>query len=163
MSKLRLATHPTAPPGGLEADTRRRAAPRWWVRLAARLRRARLDAALADGTSPLASAELALRAGQLTGTRHRRAVADWIERATAAGDGTQAYRGSAAPLSRGEVWDARPNLDELAERLRSDEPVLPAGVARAEQLVTDLGSPLYAHDGPGSLAHTVRGVIRALG
>jgi len=116
-------------------------------RLAARLRRRRLDRALASGTPPEASAPLALRAQQLTETRHRGTIAHELRRVLwEAQHGAQPSLGRIMP-SRMRVSDAREELGRLAETLDDPGPVAAGGVARAWLLLTDGTGSLY---NPGS-------------
>jgi hypothetical protein len=133
-----------------------------WTRLLTVLRRHRLDQALADGARPNENPELALRSRQVTGRRHRRRVADAVERLLCDAEAPLAGRSAAAPVSRREVLEAEPNLRELAERLTADGHVQPRGVVLAQRLLEDVTSPIYTYEGPGALAHALRVALRAL-
>jgi hypothetical protein len=70
---------------------------------------------------------------------------------------------SASPLSRRVVAECADELTELAQRLSDlDRPVAPRGVILALRLLTDGGSPLYAHDRGAELPGTVARIRIAL-
>jgi hypothetical protein len=112
-------------------------------RVAARLRRRRLDRALADGTPPEASAVLALRAQALTEPDHRRTIAEALRRILRdAQAGCRPALGRVPP-SHSRVRAAREELGRLADALDDPGPVTAGGVAQAWILLTDGTGPLY--------------------
>ena len=117
--------------------------PRLRERLAARLRRRRLDRALAHGIPPEASAPLALRAQRLTEPDRRREIARELRRIIReAQDGDRSALGRVMP-SRARVTAARDELRRLADTLDDPGPVAAGGVAQAWMLLTDGTGPLY--------------------
>ena len=117
--------------------------PRLRERLAARLRRRRLDRALAHGTSPEASAALALRAQRLTEPDRRGEIASELRRIIR--EAQEGYRPAIARVmpSRARVTAARDELRRLADILDDPGPVAAGGVAQAWMLLTDGTGPLY--------------------
>jgi hypothetical protein len=103
----------------------------------------RLDEALASGADPDRDPLIAARAQQLLSARTRRRLAESlrsaVERATFPGP-----QSGAAPLASAAVRADSGLLLALAARLDSDDPVEACGVARAQLLVTDGASELYA-------------------
>jgi len=75
-------------------------------------------------------------------TRNR--LAAEIERAIEAADEPPRPLTAAAPLNRRAICQLRPLLLSLAEDLRADDTVNPAGVAIVRQLLRDGHSPRYA-------------------
>jgi hypothetical protein len=107
------------------------------------LRRGILDRLLAAGGDPGWDQTLTLRAAQVTAARRRRALAESLERAIH--DAHRPPRWTcAAPLDRDAVRAAAPELHALAAGLAEDPAPAAQGVALAEQLLRDPGSPLYA-------------------
>jgi hypothetical protein len=116
----------------------------------------RLTRALAEGYASTDSPELALRAGQLTAKSTRTALAESVE--TLVRDATQCRRPaltSQVPLDLEKVRGVAEDLEELAARLRSDEPVRPQGVARVVLLLTDPEKPLYGLGTRVQLLHAI--------
>lgn len=127
------------------------------VRLAVVLRRDALDRALAAGTDPAASAELALRAARLVRERSRRGLARGLRLAVwEAEAAASVLRVSPRPVRRGEVLGSREALVALSDRLERAGPAAPEGVAIAERLLTDLGSPLFVWAEPGTVRRLAR-------
>jgi len=133
-----------------------------WRQILARIQAARLDRALAAGTSPEASAGLAVRAAQLTSTGFRRGLAASVRRIlVAAGPpalpvaaglpalplAAHAPLGSARPsrlpLRTARIGRSAPLLAEVASRLLEPGPVPVRGVAMVAQLLADGTGPLY--------------------
>jgi hypothetical protein len=138
---------------------------RWWrVRLAliASWRSAELDGQLAAGTSPGASALLAIRAERLITRRYRARVAAGLARAVRDAEATTHGFSAAIRTDRREVIAARTVLATLERRLRATEPVSAQGVALLESLLTDGGSPLYRPTEPGALGSQLRAAAAAL-
>jgi hypothetical protein len=100
------------------------------------------------------------RTRRLTRDRARRRAARGIERAIAAAERPPQRFSSAIPVARSAVLACRSQLVELAERLRSPEPVYAQGVALVFELLTDSGSALYQVD--GELELTIENIFAAL-
>jgi hypothetical protein len=84
----------------------------------------------------------------LTGRRERAIVATgWQRVLTWARDGKGATFSSAIPVRRDAALIAEPAILALTGRLRDDEPIPPAAIARARIMLTDGDSAIY---GPGS-------------
>jgi hypothetical protein len=99
------------------------------------------------------------RTRRLTRDRTRRKAANGIERAVAAAERASRLS-SAVPVARSKVLASRSLLLELAEVLRSREPVYAQGVAQALDLLSHPDSPLYeAH---GDLELAIRNIRAAL-
>ena len=115
------------------------------VRIRTRLGRAELDSELAQGAEPASSAELALRAEQLSSLAERARIANALVESL--GD---ARRGEPMTLrlrpQREVVRDAADDILALVLRLRDDRPVGIPGVAAAARLVDDRRSPMYRDD-----------------
>jgi hypothetical protein len=131
-------------------------------RLAARLRRRRLDRALADGTPPEASAALALRAQRLTEPDHRSSMAGALRRIIRdAQEGQRPVLSRIMP-SRARVKAAREELMRLADTLDDPGPVAAGGAARAWILLTDGTGPLYNAESRASLCAGAARAVRDL-
>jgi hypothetical protein len=125
-----------------------------WVRTA--LRRGRLDAALAAGADPTESRELSLRAGQLTGRKRRLDLAASLEHAVEAAE--RPHRGSAVPVHRPAVREARVELLFLIHELVERPHLSPRGVVLTTTLLRDGAGPLYR---PAAIADLAAAVERA--
>ena len=139
-----------------------------WHQILARSQAARLDRALAAGTSPEASASLAARAAQLTSTGFRRDLAVGLRRILVAAEphdppalpaAARALLDPARPsrltLRTARISRSAPLLAELASRLLEPGPVPVRGVAMVAELLADGAGPLYheaARDDLGALA-----------
>jgi hypothetical protein len=102
----------------------------------------RLTRELAAGAPSTASRELALRAGQLTAKSTRELVASSIEQLL-----EDAYRpapvlSARVPIDRRKLRAGREQLVALVDRLRSERPIQPCGMALALLLLTDPEKPL---------------------
>jgi hypothetical protein len=131
----------------------------WRERVAARLRGAELDEALAAGIPPEAEVALTLHARRLIAPGTRRRIARTLVGMV---DATQ---GRAAPPSRPrglQVAHAAPELIALAERLQRRGAVEARGVALARELLRDGLGALYADRGGPRLADAAREAIEAL-
>jgi hypothetical protein len=140
--------------------------PRPVLRLGVRVRalthRAKLDSMLLDGANPTRGAELQLRANQLTAGRYRGMLARSLVESVEAAEGEHRRSMASVPLAYGEVRAARAALLELANGLRGEGPVAPAGVILAERLVTDGAGPLYIASGHDALWRAARQASAAL-
>jgi hypothetical protein len=117
------------------------------IRLLLRLRvwrrRHALTRALAEGADPDASEELTRVAGELIGMRMRERLAAGLDRLLRRATEPMVPWSPAVPLNRREIADAYEELSELANRLRTAEPVPAQAVARVVLLLTEATSPLY--------------------
>ena len=155
---------PIRPPGAPRRDDRDR--PSIWVRLRVRWKRRELERALAEGTNPASSEELALRAEQLAEPATRARIAAGIEnlyRLATEGPGPRATTAmSRGTFDRNRVAANRPGLAALSRRLRSQGPHTVRGLAMASTLLEDPESPLYARTVVDELEPAVRATIWAL-
>ncbi len=103
-----------------------------------------LDAALVAGHDPSSHPALRARAQHLVGRAHRRTLAAGLRRLVRDAERPPSI-GTAVPVDRRAVREARRDLLALAEHLaRDDVPIDHAGaVARVEQLLASPQSPLY--------------------
>jgi hypothetical protein len=131
------------------------------ARLRTRLRRGCLDRRLAAGELPR-SPDLALRARRLCEPRFRAGLASGLERVLECAAEPPVTLSARAPLARGAVLGAQPELRSLAERLRTVEHPEPQGVALAEWLLTDGTGPLYTAGSAAQLANVARHASDAL-
>jgi hypothetical protein len=115
-------------------------------------RRARLDAALAEGVRPNGDAALALRARQLTAPATRRLVAGELRDLVQAAQAGRPSAGPQPPLQHAAVLAAEDELAAIAERLSDGDEIDPQAVALAALLVWDLGSPVYSPREDASVA-----------
>ncbi|MHB8694846.1 MAG: hypothetical protein ACYDHH_26740 [Solirubrobacteraceae bacterium] len=122
-------------------------------RLRVMLRRWKLDEQLAAGNAPSDSADLALRAEQLTAPSQRHHLAEALRDADAERRGPRL--GSVVPICRDAVTGSREALLGLAERLDGHAAVCACGVARANLLVVDGTSALYNPGSASSLADRI--------
>jgi hypothetical protein len=114
-------------------------------RLRVWFRRYSLDRRLADGADAGESPELSCRAAQLLSERTRRRLAVWLESTLQDAQRPPRRSSAALPLDRDAIRTARPELLSLARDLAEvREPVEVRGVARAQLLLSDGASPLYA-------------------
>jgi len=131
----------TSPPNGV-ARVRRGLIGRGLSVVRVRLRRRRLDAALALGVDPWSTAELVVRASWLTSWPGRLRLAEALDELV----GVAERRRAPAPylhVRNGVVLDQREALLVLAQRLREPAPVEVAVVARLAVLAWDESSPVY--------------------
>jgi hypothetical protein len=114
------------------------------VRLGTRLTRNRLDAELAHGGDPSATAELTLRAVQLRSRDQRQRFADALIQAlgSARGPNLGAYSRRARRRDAA-IRQAADELLALARRLREDRPIEIEGAAMAAVLVNDREGALH--------------------
>ena len=125
------------------------------LRLQVAVRRAALTRRLAEGEDPAATAQLGLRAHQLTTARTRSALARSLRRVIQEAQSPTLHRPFSI-VSRGAVLGAVEEIDLLVKRLHSPEPVAPRGMALVAELLTDGGSsPLYGSSDPGVLRRLV--------
>jgi hypothetical protein len=129
-------------------------------RLSLRLQARKLDRALAAGSSPDASEQLAHRARALVRADIRNEVAASLYR-LARGDGRSALgaRVAAVPARATEV---RRDLERVAARLLDPGPVAAGGVAQALDLLSDGAGPLFWAESGQDLGARLRKVLDAL-
>jgi hypothetical protein len=133
-----------------------------WRRVWSRLTAAQLDARLATGQDPRASAAFACRAEQLVSRRSRRQLAAAVERVYLRRHERAAFS-AAIPTDGQAIELARPALEQLARALRSGDSVQPGGVALIKVTLTDGMSALYRPAYPEALHDVVRRSLRLLG
>jgi hypothetical protein len=121
-------------------------APHVLARLGARIRAGALDRALIAGARPDDSPQLAARAAALTSRRHRRELADGLDRLVLAASGPQ--RRWWALAGRRSVLANADALDELATLLRSDAPLYARGIALIAETLSDGVGPAYLGEAP---------------
>jgi nucleotide-binding universal stress UspA family protein len=136
------------------------AGPSLAVRIRTRFGRAELDSELARGADPAGSAELALRAEQLSSSAERARIANALVESL--GD---ARRGEPMTLrlrpQREVVRNAADAILALVLRLRDDQPVGTAGMAAAARLIDDRRSAMYRDDA-GDLHDAIRSAQSAI-
>lgn len=125
------------------------------------LHRRSLDELLLSGVARHQSAELALRARQLTDSRRRRQLADGLARVVRVVERRE-HRLSAVPPRAREVLATRRELRQLELALRSPEEVEPAGVLLTQSLLSDGAGPLYLDRGNDALRRAVQRATAAL-
>lgn len=134
------------------------------ARLWAAVRKHALDARLATGGDPDATAPLQWRAQQLVGGAERERLAEALEAALSGAARAPAdahRRAGSVPLRWTALRECAPDVHALADRLRSRDPVEPCGVALTRQLLYDGAGPLY-YPGPVPLRYSVRWATQAL-
>jgi hypothetical protein len=158
---------PMAPmwaPASLRPESKR--GPSLWLRIRVALKRLELDSALAEGADPRTTEALALRAEQLADSSSRTRVATGIEnlfRMATIGPGPEATTSLVrAPFDRYRVAANRPELEELAGRVRQARPQNVRGLAMASVLLEDPRSPLYAHTPSDQLKPAIQAASSAL-
>jgi hypothetical protein len=135
---------------------------RLWDQLLVRLRGFRLDQELADGVSPEASVELALRAQLLVRPRHRRELARAVGRLLSMAQRRPDAIATRVPVCRDRVRECEDELGELIRRLQARGPVPARGVAKAGLLLADASGPLYRRSSRDDLRAGVREAADAL-
>ena len=126
------------------------------------LRKSSLDRRIALGADLYESPELARRAAQLSSRRSRAGLAASLGRIVEAAEKPHPVMTSQVPLNRREILAERELLLQLADDLRSPDPLSPRGIALVERLVTDGCSPCYAPSREGELRLTLRQARAAL-
>ena len=94
-------------------------------------------------------------------SRRRLRTAEGLERAIERANRGRSGLTAAIPVNREAYGEARPQLLDIAERLRHPRPVRPEGLALARDLLCDGASPLYLGR-PGELRRAAAAVLRAL-
>jgi hypothetical protein len=108
----------------------------------ARLRRRKLDEALAGGAEPWTSSELVARARELTSPTTRHRLAGSIDALIVLAEHGR-LNSPSVPIPRRAVLAKRDALAALATRLRDPAPVGVAGLARLAGLLCHGSIPLY--------------------
>jgi hypothetical protein len=134
---------------------------RLWDRLKAQFRAGALDRVLAAGTSPESSVALALHAEHLHNGAQRSLLARSLRRVGASSE-APSFHHLHAPFDREAVRRARAELDALAARLASSEPLDVRGVARIRTLLADGTGPLYGQHEPGRLRRELVATLASL-
>jgi hypothetical protein len=133
------------------------------LHLRASVHREELTRALAYGSDPNASDELAIRAARLTSRHSRQALARALRRTIAEAHRPLMTRSSAVIIRRGPVVDAEPEILALIDRLKGPAPVCARGVAIVERILTDADrSPLYVDGERGALSRAITLATAAL-
>jgi hypothetical protein len=124
--------------------------------------RGRLTRKLAEGADPASSAELTLRAAQLTSERQSQELVRTLDRAIREARSPHP-QAPVVVISRRAVLGAEDALEAMIARLSYPEPVQVQGMAIAEEMITDgVQSPLYSSDDPGALRRRVLVALEAL-
>jgi len=113
-------------------------------RLAARLRAAGLDRALASGVDPTGSPRLAARTVALTSTCGRSRMAEQLGRLVSTAD--RPHGAWAIPPNRPAVTANSAAISDLAELLKGRSPLYVRGLAALSQLLRDGTGPVYTGD-----------------
>jgi hypothetical protein len=108
----------------------------WWAK-------DRLTRELASGVASIDSRELALRAGQLTAKSTREVVACSIEDLLQEAARPNPVLTAKVPIDSSKVTAVSEQLSDLADRLRTPDPVRPQGMALVLLLLTDTERPLF--------------------
>ena len=146
-----MSTIPPSPAVYLSTDDSRSVV----LRMQTAVRRAALTHQLAHGEDPAATAQLRLRAHQLTSARTRSALADGLRGVIREAQQPLWHQGFSV-VNRRSVLGAVQEIDLLVKRLHSPEPVTAQGIALVTQLLTDgASSPLYGSADPGILRRAV--------
>ncbi|MGD0453244.1 MAG: hypothetical protein ABSB69_06575 [Solirubrobacteraceae bacterium] len=133
------------------------------LRLRVYVARGALDRQIAAGRPHESTPALALRARQLTDPRTRQQIARSLRGIVDYADYRASHRViSASVVEPAAVRRARHPILGLAERLEGTVPVNPAGVARAQVLLTDGLSPLYNRNCPRTATQAIYEVQDAL-
>ena len=132
------------------------------LRVRTRHRRNQLDEELARGADPAATAELGLRAAQLSSETGRRRLANALVEALgdARGPNLGAFRMSTR-RQHAAIREAADDMQALVQRLRASEPIDVRGAAMTARLLNDAASSLHQDSGE-ELRHAVRAAWVAL-
>jgi hypothetical protein len=133
-----------------------------WLDARVWLHRAALRRALAAGTDPSSSPELARRAEQLTSLRSRRRLAAGLNRALRAAEKPQSRLTAAVPVQSRDVLQLRAGIEQLAHELVAPGELQVRGILLVQSLLTDGNSPLFAPSANGQLDRAVRHARAAL-
>ena len=134
-------------------------------RLLARLRAPWLDRELARGVESWRSRVHAARALQVTSDRHRKALAEWLERLVATADAAP------PPVSRlsarvtpcaEQIFLARYEMQALAAHLRAPVPIDAGAAVRLRLVLADGSGPCYRRTSPLALRDALVALDAAL-
>jgi hypothetical protein len=131
-------------------------------RLRARLHARRLDRALAEGISPDSSAGLSVHAHDLIGVRARCLLSRSIRRLLDEALHPLRPLSFSVPVCRSKVLRSQRTLEQVADRLLSEEPLNACGLARLRLLLSDGAGPLYDHPRADDLGPALERAIAAL-
>ncbi len=131
------------------------------VRVRTRWRRSRLDDELAGGASPTASADLTLRATQLSSPVVRSRLVGALVRRLDEARRPEPDAIKVRWAQRAGIRDCADDLRALAGRLGDKQPVEVRGAAMTARLLSDKASPLN-QDGGHNLRHALRAARLAL-
>jgi hypothetical protein len=155
---------PMQAPASLRPESKR--GPSLWLRMRVALKKLELDSALAHGADPRTTDALALRAEQLADSSSRTRIATGIEnlfRMATMGPGPGATTSLVrAPFDRYRVASNRPELEELATKVRRAGSHNVRGLAMASVLLEDPRSPLYAHTPSDQLKPAIQAASSAI-
>jgi hypothetical protein len=123
-----------------------------------------LDAALAEGADPDSSKALALRAQQLADPKRRAKIARSIDQLLDVAERRAAVQPcvSHMPTWTQGVESPQAQLLDVADRLEGEDSPPVKGLAMADLLVEDAGSPLYVHQPAERLRTAVEAILAAL-
>jgi hypothetical protein len=124
--------------------------------------RDRLTRDLASGVDPESSPELQARASQLTARREVKAIACGLENVVQASTEPPLRTSPRVPFDREAVREASFDLLDLAQTLRDHPAPHPCGVAMAERMLTNYGSPLFTPLGADIIRRDVESALAAL-
>jgi hypothetical protein len=128
-------------------------------RIRARLRTMSLDEQLAAGTSPESNVLLAVHAARLSQPNQRRRLADSLR---AVAHTAEQPRRTKAPINRQGVRLVLGELEAVATRLATNDPVDVSGIARVRTLLANGGSPLHRRSQAGLLQQELVSALDAL-
>ena len=133
--------------------------------LRARTRAGALDRQLAAGVPSWRTELHAARALQLTGPRHRRAVAEALQRLERRSiqpihSGT--ILALVVPPCRASVRECAWQIEALVALLHSGDPIAVEGMARLQVLLHDGTGPLYLPDHGGELSRALHHIRRTI-
>ena len=132
-----------------------------WLHLRARSRARELDRQLANGTDPILSDELSLRAGQLGSQRNRTRLYHALRRALEIATGAHPPL-IGTKLRRQTIQENEELMLALSSRLRDGGPLGVEGLAITARLVDDPSSPLYRARERRPLEASLLQALRAL-
>ena len=133
------------------------------LRTRVRMKAIDLDAALASGTDPAQSEELAHRASKLTDRKARSRMATALTRLVDIADADRAAIAAPGPPFRPQQVRANRSLMlELVERLRGPEAVALPGLALTALMLEDGRGPLTIDSDPATLERALRAALSAL-
>jgi hypothetical protein len=128
----------------------------------ARLLHYELDTRLSRGEDPDSRVLLSLRAQQLCRPSGRRTVARAIRRLLATARRPPHPVDRRIPIASSEILECESLIEELVGLLESETPADPCGVAKANLLVCEGGSPFYRPAVTGRLRPVLHAVIGSI-